>query len=367
MSTVNSKNINIEVLRIIGCISVVLIHTVGYNITTSFIGDITFQLILLSFFKVFIPIFILITGYTFNKNVNIKKLWIKNIYRIIIPIIIVSILLEIFSPFFEGKMSLLENLKSLNFSFNTLYKIFISTPVIESRSYHLWYLYELLVLYLLYPLLKVIVKKKNILKFLIILLFITEIIFPSIYNIFKIKFLSIFSVNIGYFLLYFLIGYLFKENIKNIRINKFYFLLIYFFMIGLSIICYNYIEKENCSNLIYAYSFSYNFIFIFLAAISFFMFFMKLSLKKNNFVLKVSNLTLKIYYLHIIFLNLVLRYNVLQSYFSKRPILFLLLTTIIVFSLTLISSYILDIIINMAKKVYRKLKRCLYEWNITNR
>ena len=169
----NSKNINIEVLRIIGCISVVLIHTVGYNITTSFIGDTTFQLILLSF------------------------------YRIIIPIIIVSILLEVFSPFFEGKMSLLENLKSLNFSFNTLYKIFISTPVIESRSYHLWYLYELLVLYLLYPLLKVIVKKKNILKFLIILLFITEIIFPSIYNIFKIKFLSIFSVNIGYFLLYF--------------------------------------------------------------------------------------------------------------------------------------------------------------------
>ena len=138
-------------------------------------------------------------------------------------------------------------------------------------------------------------------------------------------------------------------------------------MIGLSIICYNYIEKENCSNLIYAYSFSYNFIFIFLAAISFFMFFMKLSLKKNNFILKVSNLTLKVYYLHIIFLNLVLRYNVLQSYFSKRSILFLLLTTIIVFSLTLISSYILDIIINMVKKVYRKLKRCLYEWNITNR
>lgn len=351
----NSKNINIEFLRVIGCMAVVLIHTFGYNITKLFIGNAIFQLNFLAFFKIFIPIFILITGYTFNKDVNIKKLWIKNIYRIIIPVFIISILLEIFNPFFEGKMSLLKNLKSLNFSFNTLYKIFISTPILERHSYHLWYLYELLKLYLLYPILKVIVKRKNILNCLIILLFIIEIIFPSLSNIFKIKLLGIFSTNIGYFLLYFFIGFFLKNNIEKIKINKFCFLLFYFLMIGLSIFFFNYIEKKDCLNLIYAYSFSYNFIFIFLAAVSFFIFFMKIFLEKNKFILKVSNLTLKVYYLHIFFLNLVLRGDILQKYFSKIPIFFLLLTTIIIFSLTLISSYIFDAIISKTK-LYKKLK-----------
>lgn len=301
------KNVNIEFVRIISIFSVILIHIFSELAFRSYyeVYDCLFFQFLLKFS---VPCFMIITGYLFKKHENYKEFWLKNLYRIIIPVILFSIFYYIFSDFLMNKLTFGETVSNISINYDFFKQIFFE-DVLKTKSFHFWYIYDLLKLYLFYPLLQIVCFNKNskkIIKYLIILLFITEIVLPF----FNVLFVGLSFNNILlnfkdlYLLLYFLIGFYLKDNLKNINIKKIWFIMIYFVSIVFGILFHNNIGYKHDNSFLTAYSFHYNSIFVFFSSISIFLFFMKLNIKDSKIIKFLSSKTLIVYYIHLIFIYL---------------------------------------------------------------
>lgn len=299
------KNINVEFIRIVSIVMVIFIHLLSYimlnvNATENILY---FQ----AFFKVSIGCFFIVMGYVFNVDKDIGKLWLKNIYRFIIPLVIFSLFYELFYDFLTYKSSFMTCLSNIKIDFDLIKKVFLGN-VLYTRAFHFWYLYDILKLYLLYPVFKIICLPKNekYKKILIVILFFIYIVLPSIINLYEPLFYlsKYFNYNLGYICLYFLIGNLFKDNISKIKLDKIALIGLYILMILFCILCFNKIEAFYNRSWLYVYSFDYPFIFIFFASIFIFIFMMKINLRYNKIIMFLGNKTLIIYYIHLAVLYL---------------------------------------------------------------
>lgn len=184
-----------DYLRLFAIIGVILIHVVIptlYKLKSDpfewWVG-VSFQ----SMFLWAVPIFFMISGsLLLNKEESLSVIYTKRLPKIILPFIFWTVVYI----FFDVTHS--------NHTWQELSIKAISEPII----YHLWFIYTLIGLYVVTPLIRVLTKNlsRNYLEYLIILSFIVSSIFPLIFKIFKISIGIPVPFAEGY-ILYFLLGY----------------------------------------------------------------------------------------------------------------------------------------------------------------
>lgn len=167
------------------------------------------------------PLFFIISGYLYSisKKINgIKdyfKFAIKKIINLGIPYLAFSIIFILLNYFSSGT--------------NSEYSLKDIVYLYQNPIAHFWFLYDLIIIFLLIPILEILIKSK---KVLLIFLLIGKVIF-TIFNL-KIVLITAFFNDAFYF---YIGNYLIKNINKNkVRLRTKYLIGISF--VGLSIICY---------------------------------------------------------------------------------------------------------------------------------
>ena len=165
-----------DILRVIACLSVVMIHSSSY-VETIEIGSLNYwiAIILNSISRIGVPLFVMISGALLldeNYDFSIKKL-INHIVKIII-----------FFLFWSVAYSILQNLIPKIIHHEKIDVLSLAKSIIIG-NYHLWFCYMIIGLYLLVPLLRLWIKKENkeYIKYFIILSLIFTYLLPQIINI----------------------------------------------------------------------------------------------------------------------------------------------------------------------------------------
>ena len=147
-----------------------------------------------------VPCFIMISGSLLlnpERNINIDK-----IKRYILKMLYILVI-------FGFTYCLLENI--FNYGFSNIFKLLYESifNLFKEKSWsHMWYIYMLIGLYIITPILREFVKNANITtaKFVLLMLFILSIVIPTINTIFKIEITTFYLSSFTYIFMY-LIGY----------------------------------------------------------------------------------------------------------------------------------------------------------------
>jgi len=303
----NERKYHIDILRIIACFSVVLIHLTATNTRFSTFSEQT-QVFFNNITRFSVPLFFMISGALFlNKNkLDFKQIYFKYILKLLIILAIWLTSYGILNFYrYGGEINNLYDLKQILVS-------------LINNQYHFWFLFPLISIYIVLPILKKISEDKKVLMYFLVLFFIFVIGFETLkvffgYNSNKIIWFSLFRPEIicgysGYFLLGY---YLENYNIKEIWYKLITFLgIISFIVVSLGGI---YISKFN--GIIYN-EFCNNFLFTsFIMAVFVYLwgkkFFLKIKYKSHHikWITFISNNTLGIYIFHNLFRYLIEDYN----------------------------------------------------------
>lgn len=185
----------IDILKILACFFVIVNHTgyyylwsKGQNLGT--IGAL-FYTTGFAICKIAVPLFIMVTGCLLLNNKDDCKSIIKKIIRIVVPLIVLSL----YAYFKEHSINLTE---LINFT-----KDFCKLPIL----YSYWYLYMLIGLYLVTPILQKLISVCNLkdYRYIIIICLIIPSIFPIISNYFDLEFNHMFfegllPISVGYYI-----------------------------------------------------------------------------------------------------------------------------------------------------------------------
>lgn len=197
----------LDILRIFAMFSVVMIH-ISCNIVAGFKPS-SYQWhyanLFMTIARFAVPIFIMISGSLFlrnNKTNNLKYLYSK-IFRILLILIV-------WNFFYAILVLVIKN--GAPFSMSVL-RTSLSLVLKGNVHYHLWYLYTIVGLYIVTPIIKIFVnhaKKQDVQYFLVIWFLFTSILpFLTHFNIFRhFLFLTKFDVAmIGNYIGYYVLGY----------------------------------------------------------------------------------------------------------------------------------------------------------------
>lgn len=330
-----------DYLRIVAIFCVIGIHVVSSMWSSLDVKSTSWQILNIfdSIFRFCVPVFVMISGALFlnkDKNISIKKIYSKNILRLLISLIFWGIFYAIF-----------RNLILYNKNDSNLIKYIINDFF---KSYgHLWFLTMLIGLYISIPILRKICEDKKIEEYFLILSFIFTFIFPFILKIPGLSFYfqnSIFAFTVpivsgysGYFILgHYLNTYeISKTNEKIIYLLG--FISVIFTIASTSLFS---IYKGSPLETFYGYLL----INTALVAIAIFILFknhiskIKLSNKSSNRLKKLSKLTFGIYLIHQIFIILATTYNIFNS--SITSAFLTPVYTLIIFILSLLCSYLIS-------------------------
>lgn len=336
----------IDRLRVLACLAVVMIH-----VSSLYMANVSndFNFFVANFFdglsRSGVPIFVMISGALLldeEHDTSISKMFgrIKKLLcKFIIWSIIYSIIYNVFFCMIRN-----EQIKI----YNIIYDIIVG-------HYHLWFIYMLIGLYLIIPLLKLWIKKENKkeIRYFIILSFVFAFLLPQIimlinklYGTFIIGEAIEKAFNVKYvcgYTMYFILGW----YINNFELKK-----KYIYMLGISgIVCTilgNYfLALVTCDNSIMFDNFNVN--ILFQSILIFYM--VKNNPNKGRFsvrkhITKLSDRSLGIYFIHVIIVD------ILYMVSSRLGICNSLVGCIIIFVGTVsISSFIIGII--------KKSPRCI--------
>ena len=235
-------------LRVFGILLVVLGHS-NYTQISSYLGSIDYssvyvnhtssygiiEYILSLIYTFHMPLFVFLAGAIYfyiniqlKQNYSLLTLIEKKYKRLLIPFFVVSI-------FYMVPIKLLTNY----YSWSNLPKILTYGIFLATDCGHLWYIFMLFDLFIVFYLLEKRFNKVNIFINLIILLIIHLNYYQSPTNIFEIA-------HVGQYLIYFYIGYLFQKN-KEIILNvinkhrvqyllgtSLYFIILFHYVMGIS-------------------------------------------------------------------------------------------------------------------------------------
>lgn len=310
--------------------------------------------------RIAVPSFFMVTGILMlnkkpekNYSIYLKK----RMPKLIITFTIFSIIYYIYETY---KVN--EPLSILNF-ITTFFKY-------GGFKYHLWFMYEIIRVYILIPFMYPFIKslKKIELRNLIITIFVLGNVLNFIY-IFTLRYkhpiftgipLSILAIIFNYL---FIGYYLYKYKIKKETRKKFYIAGIISTLL-IPIFDLLYITDMRNDNM-----YTISSIFLILPACASFLFFkynydkLKISEKLENFIKKISNNTLYIYMIHVLVLEIVMKYIHLLIVPNRMINILILipLVLIITFTVSFICSIIIDWLYKKGKKyislLYRKIKK----------
>ena len=292
---------NYDLLRIIACIAVILIHVNSIYIVDvndskfldggGYFTKYSFLIVTITQISKFaVPIFVMLSGaflLSNPKNENVKSFYKKNVDRILIPILIFSIFYILFTE--------ITSLLSGDSVLIPLKNLFLGKPY-----YHMWYMYMVIGLYIFVPYIVKNISKLN--NCLFVCLFIWCALsgatsdIPINYGISKVV------TYIGYFLA----GYKIRQYTLNKKNNFKGILLIllgFTFEIILSIISFyygSYLDNVPLLKLIVLDSGHFS-LFIIMASLLIFTGFSYLNINMN--CSKIANKTFLIYLIHPFVLN----------------------------------------------------------------
>lgn len=221
-------DINISYLRIFATISIIWLHVCGTLVENLDLFALTnYQVFQYNtFYQLFsftVPCFFMITGYLLlNKNITYKKMW-KYFVRTLVTLFIFGI------PFALIKIAIATHTLNISIILESI------VAVLTNNSFdHLWYLYSLLGIYLVLPVLKRFVD--NTLKeeylFILFVMYIFCFIIPT-FN--KLNILQIsFNIPLGYPLFYILMGYFIRKHLQINNIVYIYIILWVILLVGIN-------------------------------------------------------------------------------------------------------------------------------------
>lgn len=236
-----------------------------------------------------VPVFVMLTGALLLPRPHTLKAYLKNrLVRIVIPFL--------FWTAIYICNSIYQNPNQYNFKF-------ILGKLINGAAYHLWYIYMIIGIYLIIPIISTWVRKaseKEILYFLTLWLISILATQPIISNYTPDFNLKYFSGFIGYLVLGY---YLSVRNFENIKKIKFVSFLIFVIGIAITIVGTYFLSNQKGKFTVDLYTyFSLN---IVIAAVGIFLFFKQFKLK-NKLILKFRNFinrnSFGIYFVHVLVL-----------------------------------------------------------------
>lgn len=310
-----------DILRVISMIMVIIIHVANvYCRSFDLISNKSYlaALIFNTICRVSVPIFFMISGaLLLDRNFN-KSKYLKRVIKYIILIVAWDIIYLVWEYFYLGV------------TYNKLYML-----IFDPYRAHLWFLYTILVLYAVQPLLKIIMDKanNNVKMAMLIIWFLLSL--ASMINPYIAKFFTIFSYT-GYFIL----GKYFYEFIKKHDLKKFNLL-----FICLIIVCFSISVVMNYSlsikvNQFYNKFFAYRTPFIMLSSFALFILITS-NYKKDNlnkWIMNLSDLSLGVYLIHGIFLDVTVKKFIYSSF---NPVIGIPFFTIIIFICSTISVFLI--------------------------
>ena len=340
LNKANNRVYYFDMLRIFATFAVVLIHSSGAG--WSDMSPSTFIWQICNFFdgisRWCVPIFVMISGALFlNKEPNIKKLFSKNILRIITAFIFWSVLYGVSTIFIYGKSV----------------KLAVGEMIVG--HYHLWFLFMIVGLYLAVPILKKITKDSKITNYFLIASFIFAFVIPQ-----GVSFVSVFSESVAASLNkildavnfnialgytgYFVLGYVLSKAELTKKQTKIIYcagLLGFVSTIGLSVAFS--VFKGKSVDVFY----DYLSVTVLLESIGVFMFFknMKLNISEKTGVVlnKLSKYSFGVYLVHVLILEIVTDYLKFDL-FRINPIVsipvFALLLTVVSFAVSAVINHI---------------------------
>ena len=344
----NNNNILwIDFLKIVAMFGVVLLH-VTTPIFTMF-GKIPISYwwaanIYNSPARLCVPLFFMISGYfLLEKSEKLSYFFIKRIKKVVIPLLVWSIIFLVWKKIVFGQDIYL-------YSFYTL--------IIDPVFFHFWFMYVLIGVYLIIPILRIFSMNANdhTKYYFVLIWFFAVSIIPQIE-----KFAGLESqldlLAISGFVGYFLLGHI----IRHIRITKKIFVISNIILIiGLLFTIFSTYYVSNRSGRFNEYFYGYLSPNIIVLSIVFFIsikFVLQGSKFKNKFgekiIKTVSSASLGIYFIHPIFLHHLNNqdFGFSLSALSGNPIIYIPITTIVTFLLSFL-------IINILQKI-PLIKHCV--------
>ena len=341
MSTNNKRLIYIDLLKIVAIFSVIIIHVNAMRFYNIDLKSQEWQIynIFYSITKWCVPVFIMASGMFFLdplKDISLKKIYFKYILRLAIAL------------FFWATIYILY--RSFMYNIPLDLPTYIKTLLKAQTNYHLWFLYVIIGLYVITPILRKIIesaKRKDLEYFLGIWAIFTILIpfFTSFKTIEPISnLISKFSISlIGGFVGYFVIGYYLKtfELKKSIRVLLYFlgFIACIFTIFGTQ---YLTLRNGALEQKLYGYL-APN---VAIMSISVFVFF-KYEISKIKFnpistkvITLLSNCIFGIYLVHDIFIITLLKLQILPNVIN--PIVSVPLFSVGLFLISFLVSYIIN-------------------------
>ncbi len=331
-----NRNYSMDILRILAILIVILFH-VSYPFWDNAFSSNQWIKALFpdAISRWGVPVFVMISGaFMLQKEVSLKVLWTKYIKRLAILLVCWNVIYHI------------PDFKSMSFSVKEIIAIFFSS----GDGYHLWFLYMLISIYVIIPILKRIVDG-GLTKYVLLLWFCTSILFFWFVKSNTFTYLQTYLLNFPFSIDYvgfFLLGYfLYKQIIltKKQRMIIYILGLCSLILMVLGTYCISMLAGRNM------YYFLENLsICNVLVAIALFVFFRyfdfdgSIFCKGKKIIASLSNLTLGVYLIHVLVLNILYYYFPVDYYVKwdaaiAIPIIWLS-TTIISFAISFILSKI---------------------------
>lgn len=167
--TISDRLLYLDALRVFATFAVIMLHTSCYGWYAFDVTSIKWQV--LNFFdsvvRWCVPVFVMISGALFlNRDYSVKTI-LKHILRIAIAFLIWSIFYNTIAKSILGQKS-----------------IYLSIYDIVAGHYHLWFLYMIVGLYVIVPILKPIVRPDTTCKYFLFLSLLFAFIIPQAYTIY---------------------------------------------------------------------------------------------------------------------------------------------------------------------------------------
>lgn len=295
-SALNHRILSFDVLRIIAAFAVVMLHVSAgrfENCFPSYEWEITN--IYASIVRWGVPIFVMISGALFlnhDKKISIKKLYTKNLFRIIYIFIFWSFCYALYNSIICNSFNLLE-----------IIRLTLKGPI------HFWFLKMLIGLYIAVPILRAITRDKRLEEYFILIAILTAFIIPMLitaiglfdelagesvqkyYDVFRIR---IASGYVGYFVLG---HYLNTYKLSNV-LKRMIFLMALLSVILVIFLTHWYSHYIGEPSEVF-YHTSHN-LFILFESMAIFLIINQLKVPSNysSLIVRLSNLTLGVYLIH---------------------------------------------------------------------
>lgn len=326
------RETNYELLRILACFMVIVLHTSAYSIFSYQAQEFNWKVLNFydSLVRSAVPIFLMMSGaFVLKKERDLKTFFKKYILKYIVIYFVWSLIYAI------DALTIKEAFKDPSL---LLSRIFVS-------KYHLWFIITIIGIYFLYPIIYQLVHgKEEYLKYYLIIFFEFCIFKNTCLDLFGDsnlinKVFAIFDIPFLEYIGYFVLGY-YLYNKKYDKIKKRYLIAIFLGAVLISSTTTYFYRLKSTDDFVF---YSYFTLPIFLESISLFTLFTNIKVKNKILTCvanKIAPCTLGIYLIHLFVLeHLQNDFEITASWFN--PILAVPVVSIMIFLISFIIVYII--------------------------